>query len=109
NYLSDGLKVIASLGFRYVTNLVWVKDRFGLGQYFRGQHELCLFGVLGSLMTSNRITSTVISARKRQHSEKPLAIYGLIESVSPSPRLEMFARDKREGWTSWGNEHIYSS
>jgi len=59
NFLKDGLRVIDELGFRYVTNLVWVKDRFGLGQYFRGQHELCLFAVKGRLDTLNNSTSAV--------------------------------------------------
>ena len=43
NFLPDGLLVGKALGFRYVTNLCWVKDRAGLGQYWRGQHELLLF------------------------------------------------------------------
>lgn len=104
NFLQDGLKVMGELGFRYITNLVWVKDRFGLGQYFRGQHELCLFGVRGHLMTANRSTPTVIRAKKREHSQKPDQIYRLIEGCSFSPRLEMFARERRQGWDSWGNE-----
>jgi N6-adenosine-specific RNA methylase IME4 len=74
NFLEDGLRVIRELGFRYITNIVWVKDRFGLGQYFRGQHELCLFAVKGRLMTRNRRTSTVITERKREHSRKPESI-----------------------------------
>lgn len=47
NFLPDGLWLMEQLGFRYVTNRAWAKDRFGLGQYYRGQHELCLFGVRG--------------------------------------------------------------
>jgi N6-adenosine-specific RNA methylase IME4 len=104
NFLEDGLRVVRELGFRYITNLVWVKDRWGLGQYFRGQHELCLFGVRGKLMTRNRFTPTVIIARKRRHSQKPDEMYGVIERCSYPPRLEMFARGRREGWDSWGKE-----
>lgn len=104
NFLKDGLKVTESLGFRYVTNIVWVKDSIGLGQYFRGQHELCLFGVRGNLMTRNRSTPTVISARKREHSRKPSKIYDLIEKCSYPPRLELFARERRQGWDAWGDE-----
>ena len=104
NHLEDGLSVIRQLGFRYVTNLVWVKDRFGLGRYFRGQHELCLFSVMGRLMTLNRRTSTVLAEKKREHSRKPEMMYSIIENCSPPPRLEMFARRRREGWSSWGNE-----
>lgn len=104
NFLRDGLKVVEELDFRYITNLVWVKDSFGLGQYFRGQHELCLFGVRGNLRTRDRSTPTVINARKREHSRKPDQIYEIIERCSYPPRLEMFARERRVGWDAWGNE-----
>ena len=106
NFLEDGLWLTKRLGFRYITNLVWVKEGgFGLGQYFRGQHELCLFAVKGpTLFTQNRSTSTVVTAPKRGHSQKPETVYDLIERCSYPPHLEMFARATREGWTSWGNE-----
>jgi len=104
NHLIDGLKLIDALGFRYITNLVWVKDRFGLGQYFRGQHELCLFAVKGRLPPKVRNISTVINAKRREHSRKPDEIYDIIETVSPGPYLEMFARRLRPGWDVWGNE-----
>lgn len=58
NFLKDGLKVVDELGFRYITNIVWVKDRIGLGQYFRGQHELCLFGVKGRLPYKHSVSDT---------------------------------------------------
>lgn len=103
NFLRDGLRVMEELGFRYVTNIVWVKDRFGLGQYYRGQHELLLFGVRGNLMTQTK-TSSVIIAKKGEHSQKPAKAYALIEKESYPPRLEMFARQKIEGWDSWGSE-----
>jgi len=104
NFLQDGFKVIAELEFRYITNLVWVKDRFGLGQYFRGQHELCLFAVRGNVSTRNKSTPTVIVAKRREHSRKPDEMYKLIETCSYPPRLEMFARRKRDGWDAWGDD-----
>lgn len=45
NHLKDGLEVMEAWGFRYVTMITWMKDRFGLGQYYRGLTEHCLFGV----------------------------------------------------------------
>lgn len=112
NFLTDGLKVIEALGFRNVTNLVWVKDKIGLGQYFRGQHELCLFNVKGRLpyrystdpTRSCCEESTVITARRKSHSEKPPEIYRKIEATSPPPYLEVFARCHREGWDVMGLE-----
>lgn len=104
NYLEDGLGVMEALGFRYVTNAVWCKDKIGLGQYLRGQHELLLFGVRGRLAGLSRARSTVIFAPRTEHSRKPDQAYELAEAVSPGPRLEMFARRGREGWDSWGDQ-----
>lgn len=107
NFLQDGLNLMQALGFRYVTNIVWTKDRFGLGYYFRGQHELCLFGVKGKNGRS-RVTHTTWLGRsmlpRRKHSQKPDEMYELIESLYDGPYLEVFARDAREGWDAWGNE-----
>jgi N6-adenosine-specific RNA methylase IME4 len=106
NYLEDGLWVMKTLGYRYITNAVWVKDRVGLGQYMRGQHELLLFGVRGKALVpkpENR-PPTVIQAPRQQHSHKPDEFYQLVETISPGPYLEIFARRDRPGWDSWGNE-----
>jgi len=105
NHLPDGLKVMEALGFRYVTNLCWAKDRFGIGQYLRGQHELCLFGVRGkTMMPEKRNVPSLVQVPRGEHSVKPNEAFGYIERVSPGPRLEMFSRGTREGWTTWGNE-----
>lgn len=111
NYLRDGLFVMEALGFRYVTNVAWVKvdDRgqvqMGLGQYVRGSHELLLFGVRGRLRAlSNAVKSAEILAPRTQHSRKPEQAYTLIEAVTPGPRVELFARRRRDGWDTWGND-----
>ena len=103
NHLQDALFVMEALGFRYITNLIWSKDRIGLGQYFRGQHEILLFGVHGRLMTKEKLP-TVVMAQRTLHSKKPVEIYELIEKCSPPPYIEMFARNEHDGWDSWGNE-----
>lgn len=107
NFLIKGLEVMDALGFRYVTNRVWAKDRFGLGYYFRGQHELCLFGVMGKLPSKTRTVSTLVGRSlvpRLRHSQKPDVFFEEIEQVSPGPYLELFARSARPGWTTWGNE-----
>lgn len=76
----------------------------GLGQYGRGSHELCLFGVRGKLKAIKAPSSVLLHPRT-EHSRKPDAFYtDVVEQVSPGPRLEMFARRPRENWTVWGNE-----
>jgi len=108
NYLPDGLRVIEKLGFRYITNIAWVKrGNIGLGQYFRGAHELLLFAVnrdTEPLDTLRNDLPTVIDAAKRDHSEKPRKQYEFIEKASPEPRLEMFARERLDGWDAWGDQ-----
>lgn len=113
NFLEDGLSVMRLLGFRYVTNVAWVKSRIGLGRYFRGRHELALFGVKGRgfdvRTASNSIPSTIQADHRRKggkrvHSGKPEAFYEMVEARSHGPYLEMFARQPRAGWDVWGNE-----
>lgn len=109
-HLANGFLVMDAWGFRYKTTITWFKDRFGLGQYYRGQTEHCLFGVRGRL--AYRITEcgkrsqgvTAIHAPRTAHSEKPEEMRRMIEKVSYAPRLELFARGAAEGWDAWGNE-----
>jgi N6-adenosine-specific RNA methylase IME4 len=111
--LPDGLRVMQSWGFRYVSNIVWAKrrkdggpDGRGVGFYFRNVTELILFGVRGSMRTLDpgRRQVNMIETRKREHSRKPDEAYEVIEACSPGPYLEMFARYPRSGWTVWGSE-----
>jgi N6-adenosine-specific RNA methylase IME4 len=113
--LQDGLKVMEAWGFTYKSNLVWYKvrkdggpDGRGVGFYFRNVTELVLFGVRGSMRTlqPGRTQVNVLSTRKREHSRKPDEFYDLVESCSPGPYLELFARFPREDWDQWGNEDV---
>ena len=112
--LPDGLKVMENWGFSYKSNIIWYKirkdggpDRRGVGFYFRNVTEVCLFGVCGKnarTLQLGRTQENIISSQKREHSRKPDEQYALIEGCSPGPRLEMFARGPRVGWTVWGNQ-----
>ena len=118
NYLPAGLEVMAAWGFAYRTCITWGKITetgtlaIGLGQYFRGASEHCLFGVYGHLpyrMTDGDDPKrgqgrTLILAPRQEHSQKPDALIDMAEVVSHPPRLEMFAREHRLGWDVWGNE-----
>jgi N6-adenosine-specific RNA methylase IME4 len=104
----QAIEVINAWRFEYVTNFAWVKDKIGLGQYNRTQHELLHLGRRGSYPPpdTDRRASSVIEKRRGRHSEKPEAAYELIERMyPPAHRLELFARGKpRPGWTIWGNQ-----
>ena len=111
--LPYGLEVMRYWGFTYKGNVVWYKvrkdggpDGRGVGFYFRNVTELLLFGVRGNLRTlgPGRRQVNVIHSQKREHSRKPDEAYGIIESCSPGPYLELFARELRTGWVQWGDE-----
>jgi N6-adenosine-specific RNA methylase IME4 len=104
--LFKGQILLEAWGYRYVTCLTWCKPHFGLGNYFRGQTEHVLFAVKGSQPLKRRDVGTWFAAPRgpNGHSSKPVEFYELIESCSPGPYLELFARQGRDGWTSWGAE-----
>jgi N6-adenosine-specific RNA methylase IME4/ParB-like chromosome segregation protein Spo0J len=106
-HLPHALDVLKAWGFAYCTNLVWRKDRIGTGYWLRNQHELLLIGRRGSFPApEDRVRpSSVLDAPRREHSRKPDAAYVLIGRLYPElPKIELFARGKREGWAVWGNE-----
>jgi N6-adenosine-specific RNA methylase IME4 len=112
--LPEGLQVMAAWGFSYKSNIVWHKirkdggsDGRGVGFYFRNVTELLLFGVRGKnarTLAPGRRQVNLLGTRKREHSRKPDEIYPIIEACSPGPRLELFARGQRKGWTVWGDQ-----
>ena len=112
--LPDGLAVLEAWGFAYKTNLVWHKIRKDgksdgrcVGFYFRNATELVLFGVRGKnarTLAPGRRQVNFIAAPKREHSRKPDELYRIIESCSPGPYLELFARGARNGWCVWGDQ-----
>jgi N6-adenosine-specific RNA methylase IME4 len=114
--LPEGLRVLAAWGFEYKTNIVWHKlrkdggsDGRGVGFYFRNVTELILFGIRGKnarTLEPGRKQVNYLGTRKREHSRKPDEQYEIIEACSPGPRIEIFARGRRKGWQSWGDEAI---
>ncbi len=112
--LPEGLAVMRAWGFNYKSNIVWQKvrkdggpDGRGVGFYFRNVTELILFGVRGKnarTLPPGRSQVNTIASRKREHSRKPDEQYSLIQSCSPGPYLELFARGERPGWAIWGNQ-----
>jgi N6-adenosine-specific RNA methylase IME4 len=103
-YVGHIYEVTEAWGFDAKATLVWVKDRIGMGNYYRHQHELCVFAVKGKMRLARMNASTVFSAPITTHSEKPDEFYRLVESCSPGPYLDVFARKKRAGWDVFGDE-----
>lgn len=112
--LPEGLAVLMAWGFQYKSNLIWHKirkdggpDGRGVGFYFRNVTEVVLFGVRGKnarTLAPGRSQVNFLKTQKREHSRKPDEFYNIVESCSPGPYLEMFARGSRPGWSTWGNQ-----
>ena len=109
NYLEAGLQAMKAWDFRYITMITWAKDRMGLGQYFRGMTEHCLFGVRGMVPYQvdengkRQQGKTFFIAPRREHSAKPKQMRDMIEKVTPGPRIELFSRQDVYGWDHLGN------
>lgn len=110
NFLQKAFALLKAWGFEYVTLITWQKDRFGLGQYYRGITEHCIFAT-----TKKKLPYKVIDGKRQQgvtgfyeaktiHSRKPAKMREMIEKVSYAPRIELFAREEFNGWDCWGNE-----
>ena len=105
--LHEALALMTAWGFDYRTCMVWVKDKIGMGYYARQRHELLLIGRKGTMPVpdpENRPDS-VVSAPRTQHSAKPHEFYSLLERMYPGrTKVELFARNPRDGWAAWGNQ-----
>jgi len=105
--LEEAFQVIGAWGFEYRTGMVWAKDKIGMGNYVRQQHEHLLIARRGEipLPPTDARPPSLLHAARGGHSEKPVEMYGIIERMYPElPKIELFARQAREGWSFWGNE-----
>lgn len=98
------IDILQGWGFEFKTMLTWVKEgALGMGFWFRGETEHILFGVRGNApIPAERRRTNVLHAPRGRHSEKPGSFISLVESVSPGPYVELFARQPCLGWDSWG-------
>jgi len=112
-FLREGLDVCEAWGFEYKTLITWVKTyknkvpEMGMGYYFRSSTEHIIFGVRGKMKIKNKITKNVIIEPndRKLHSKKPDSVREMIVRCSGDlPRIELFARERVEGWDAWGNE-----
>lgn len=107
-YLPIAFDVLKGWGWKYCQTLSWCKKPRGTGQggVFCPTTEFLILGRIGKMPRVKRIDSTwwQIKRPHNSHSTKPEFFQNMIETVSEPPRLEIFARRKREGWDVFGNE-----
>lgn len=113
-FLEASYGIARKWGFEPSQVLTWCKPPMGIGfgGTYCGTTEFCLFCRRGSLPALRRVDSTwwewsrPYECGHIAHSAKPDAFIDMVESVSPGPYLEIFARSQRLGWSSWGNESL---
>ena len=85
---------------------LWPAFQIGQGSHTRANPELCLLGRRGKGL--KRISAGVRSevlVPPRGHSVKPDEVSErVVKLLGDVPRVELFARRPREGWSIWGNE-----
>jgi len=106
-YLPYTFPIVAGWGFKYCETLTWCKEPRGTGQggLFTPTTEFIVHGRKGKMPKKQRIDSTWWQVKRTGvHSRKPEFFQDIIETVSDAPRVELFARRRRPGWTVFGNE-----
>lgn len=108
-YLFKSKEILEQWGFTYLLTMVWEKTygrSAGMPLYgFRWNAEFILVGYKNKpeLWPKRSLIPTVFQAPNVRHSQKPDKFYELITPLG-EPRLDMFARDTRDGFDVWGNE-----
>lgn len=104
-FLFECPRIFAAWGFEFRSTFVWVKKQMGIGNYWRNSHELLLTAIRGNAKRfADKNLKSWLECGRGRHSEKPDRVAEMLEAASPGPRLELFGRRKRDGWTVWGDE-----
>lgn len=111
--LFDCFSILSSWGFQYKTvAFVWIKLNkksdtlfWGMGHWTRANAELCILATKGHPKRISAKVHQVIMSRIEEHSKKPSETRNrIVELIGDLPRVELFARNKTDGWDTWGNE-----
>lgn len=115
--ITEAIKVMEAWGFQYKTAaFVWIKKNqknggnfWGMGAYTRANAEVCLLGIAPGFKAGERIRShkvhQIIEAPWQGHSTKPDEVRRrIVELLGDVPRIELFARQRADGWDAWGDE-----
>ena len=108
--LKEGIEVMEAWGFKYATiAFIWHKQRTNPGHYTMSECEICLVGKRGKIPNprGSRNERQFLSELRTKHSKKPNEIRNRISKMFPEQtKIELFARQRHEGWDAWGNEVV---
>lgn len=103
-FMRQAHELAEAWGFRPKTIVTWVKNRLGMGAYYRNTTEHAVFCTRGSMRVLRHDVPTHFEAPVTGHSAKPDAFYRIVEQVSPGPYLDVFARTERPRWSVYGDQ-----
>ena len=103
-FLPTAFEVLEAWGVKYQCLMTWVKNVGFTPFSWMYSTEHCLFGRIGSLQLTQLGKRLDFAAKVREHSRKPEEFYALVRQVSPEPRIDIFSREKHEGFEQYGNE-----
>jgi N6-adenosine-specific RNA methylase IME4 len=116
-FFQIGFEVMVAWGFTFKTiGFHWAKIKdgatriepssfpIGTGYWTRMNPELCLFGTRGAPKRLSKSVRKLVISPRREHSRKPDEIHDHIEALVGGPYLELFARESRPNWTTWGDQ-----
>lgn len=106
-FLEQSFEVVHAWGFEYKTCFIWDKVLHNVGPYSSVRHEILLLCTKGTYPIQNvKLYDSVYTEERTEHSKKPDFYYEMIEDLYPNAKkIELFARKKRGGWTSYGNQN----
>ena len=103
--LFESKAVIDAWGYEYKASMIWDKVKHNVGYYVSVRHEFLLICTRGSCLPDKpKLYDSVITEERTEHSKKPERFYEIIEDIYKGKKIELFARIKRKGWDSWGNQ-----
>ena len=113
-HLKEAIETIEAWGFKYITiAFVWEKKTktgktvANLGAWTMKNYEICLLGTHGRMLKHKKVNNIYqkVEAERTKHSRKPEKVRQNIELLfGDLPRIELFARQRVDGWDAWGNE-----
>lgn len=109
--IKDAFRTVEAWGFTFKTvAFTWVKttkhgkEHVGMGHWTRANPEIVLLGVRGKPTRQNKAVRNLVTATIQEHSRKPDEVRDrIVTLLGDLPRIELFARQRREGWDAWGN------
>tara|TARA_Y100000310_G_C20564934_1_gene754993 strand:+ start:82 stop:1155 length:1074 start_codon:yes stop_codon:yes gene_type:complete len=103
-FMRHAFNILDSWGFREVSILTWAKNKMGTGRWLRSKSEHCIMAVKGKPQVLLTNQTTILHADTKEHSRKPNEFYKMVETLCVGRKLDVFARQTRQGWEVYGND-----